>query len=132
MEEKHYVALDEKPFLAALNIAKGSMLGRFYVLKFLFEERYSSPGPTKEMCWYWKNGKLTNEFYGARGFLYLHFMHWKSSRWYSSRRNILPHTPAPWEKLKDVVQVDWQRAAREGFMISPKGIQEISNRVFGV
>ena len=133
MEENRYVSLDENAskLLIALNDIRTSIQGRLRMMKFLFEERYSTPWPSQNMRWYWKKGILTNEFYGARGFLYLHFMNWKSSRWYGNRLNVLSGTPAPWEKLQNIVQLDWRRASADGFMISPSGIQEIAYRVFG-
>jgi Family of unknown function (DUF6625) len=131
MEEKNYAHLDEDLFFASLKALETSMLGKLRNLRFLFQERYSSPGPTEEMRWYWKNGMLTNEFYGSRGFLYLHFMHWKSSRWYMHRGNVLPGARAPWERLENVIHTDWRRANTDGFMISPRGIEEIDYREFG-
>ena len=104
MEEEQPVGIDENRafFLTGLNGVRTSIPGRLRRLRFLLEERYSSPGPTHEMRWYWKNGILMNEFYGERGFLYLHFMHWKSSRWYRNRANVTPGAPAPWETLPDI------------------------------
>ena len=31
--------------------------------------------------WFWRDGRLMNERYQEREFLYLHFMNWKSDRW---------------------------------------------------
>jgi len=133
MEDKRPLAIDEDKslFLKALYGVRASIPGRIRGLNFLFEERYSSPVPTEEMRWYWKDGILTNEFYGPRGFMYLHFMHWKSSRWYLGRPHVLPGATAPWERLPDIVQLDWRRAGNEGFMISPQGIQALTYRMFG-
>lgn len=133
MEQSEPLGIDEEKslFLRALHGARESFSGRIRGLKFLFEERYSTPSPTNEMRWYWKDGLLTNEFYGAREFLYLHFMHWKSDRWYLNRPHVREDATAPWAELTDIVQLDWKRAASEGFMISPKGIQELAYRQFG-
>src|SRR5262249_33283697 len=81
----------------------------------LFEERHStvlSPrrwhdGTMNDpQRWFWKDGRLTNERDGARQFLYLHFMRWKSDRW-------MVHPGAPgegaWLTLPRIVNVDWRR-----------------------
>jgi hypothetical protein len=134
LERQDCVALDEGPFTATLQ-PRG--LGRLCAYlapwrgRSLFVERHSailSPRgwhdgtmnyPRK---WFWRNGRLTNERDGEREFLYLHFMRWKSERW-------MGKTPAPgegaWLRLPRVVQVDWQRAAAEGFCISPEGFTEL-------
>jgi hypothetical protein len=131
MEDDRYVGLDENQLLSVFKLMKREAFWCFNSFDYILQERYSSPGPTEEMRWFWKDGTLTNEFYGRRQFLYLHFMHWKSSRWYPKRPNLKPGTPAPWEKLASLVQFDWRRANADGFMISPKGIQEIAYRMFG-
>jgi hypothetical protein len=133
LKKDEYLSLDERPdkFLAALNGIRASVPGRIRNMKFLFQERYSTPWPTQDMRWYWRNGILTNEFYGARGFLYLHFMNWKSSRWYGKRLNVKQGARAPWESLQNTIQLEWRRASSEGFMISPSGIQEAAYRMYG-
>lgn len=94
-------------------------------LKGFFREAYSTPGPVAQMRWYWKDGILTNEFYPHHPFLYLHFMSWHSSRWYADQPGIDANAAAPWSKLPNVVQMDWRNARKDGFMVSPAGIQPI-------
>lgn len=91
-----------------------------------FHEAYSTPGATDRMRWYWKDGHLTNEFYPHHPFMYLHFMSWHSSRWFSFQSHVEAGAPAPWERLSQIVQIDWREAAKHGFMISPDGIQPIA------
>ncbi|HET7316006.1 MAG TPA: DUF6625 family protein [Sphingomicrobium sp.] len=91
----------------------------------LFREAYSTPGATDRMRWYWKDGRLTNEFYPRHAFMYLHFMSWHSNRWYGDQPGADPNAPAPWSLLPDMVQIDWRDARERGFMISPNGIQPI-------
>jgi hypothetical protein len=99
----------------------------------LFEERHStvlSPRRWHDGTmdyprrWFWKDGRLTNERDGARQFLYLHFMRWKSDRWMQ-----YPVTPGEgaWLTLPRVVAIDWRRAAAEGFCISPAGIGPLAS-----
>jgi hypothetical protein len=90
-----------------------------------FRETYSTPGVTNRMRWYWKGGKLTNEFYPHHPFMYLHFMSWHSNRWYKDQPGAQAAAPAPWSLLPELVQIDWQDARKHGFMISPQGIQPI-------
>ena len=97
---------------------------------FLFREAYSTPMPTTDMRWYWKDGLLSNEFYPKQFFLYLHFMTWQSNKWFRFISNISPGAPAPWQDRTDVVQMDWRRGRDEGFMISPVGIQAIELRTY--
>lgn len=135
LERQDYRGLDEVPFASALR-PRG--LGRMadYLTRrggrSLFVERYStvlSPRgwhdgtmnyPRK---WFWRNGTLTNERDGGREFLYLHFMRWKSERWKEET-----HAPdeGAWLRLPRVVHVEWQRAAAEGFSISPEGFDGIA------
>jgi hypothetical protein len=71
--------------------------------------------------WFWRDGRLTNEFDGAREFLYLHFMRWQSRRWAED-------PPQPGEGAwggRDIMRVDWRRAAVDGFCISPDGFTAI-------
>ena len=92
----------------------------------LFREAYTTPVATQEMRWYWRDGRLTNEFYPHRDFLYLHFMSWRSSRWYGHHPHIAPGAAPPWSRLDRIVQIDWREAREKGFMISPAGIQKIA------
>jgi hypothetical protein len=96
----------------------------------LFRETYSTPGPTHDMRWYWTDGQLTNEFYPHHPFMYLHFMSWHSNRWYQDQQATEPAAPAPWDRLSEVVQIDWRVARTQGFMISPQGIQKLEYRSY--
>ena len=98
--------------------------------RFLFQERYSSPCATRNMNWFWKDGILSNEFYchlrAHRGFLYLHFADWRSSRWYHFHKKYVKRgAKAPWEGIESLINIDWRQAKNEGFMISPHGIGPI-------
>lgn len=93
-----------------------------------FREAYSTPVAASNMRWYWKKGMLSNEFYPHRGFLYLHFMHWRSSRWYPFHRHVRKGAKAPWETTRDVIHMDWRRAREEGFMITHAGIEPMVQR----
>jgi len=125
-DEAHHM-VDERQFTGVIrDLCSGQSR-----VSALFQERYSSPGPAKTMSWFWKDGLLTNEFYSYyresvhRGFLYLHFADWRSSRWYKFHNYIKDGALAPWEGLQRIVQMDWRRAKSEGFMISPDGILPI-------
>ena len=70
--------------------------------KVLFEERYTTPLPHSTMRWVWKDGILSNEFYRREQnseFMYLHFLFWHSSKWFSSLERVSKDAVAPWEKL---------------------------------
>ena len=82
------------------------------------------------MRWLWEKGRLTNEFYPLHPFMYLHFMSWHSSRWYESQADVQPGATAPWTRLDDIVQLDWRDARKNGFMVSPRGIQPIERRIY--
>jgi hypothetical protein len=93
----------------------------------LFVERYSTVLSTRgwhdgtmnyPQRWFWRRGRVTNEYDGDREFLYLHFMRWQSGRWMSNPR--APGETA-WQRLENIVHVDWRRVAAEGFCISPDG-----------
>jgi hypothetical protein len=133
LEEPANAWFDENDFAAALRRRGAGMVlrGRRSQLRFFFREAYTTPAATDRMRWYWRDGQLTNEFYPHRGFLYLHFMNWHNSRYYGGRPYIVPGTPAPWERLERIVQMDWRDAARDGFMISPAGIQPIEPLTYG-
>lgn len=127
-DERHF-GLDEGALTKLLRPRRKHIFRRLMAPKALFCERYSTPGveaiawpdgSSGAEEWYWKEGKLTNGVFPG-GLPYLHFMLWQSNRW---RR---PHMgPAPWPLLDDVVQCDWRDAAKKGFSISPRGIQEIN------
>ncbi len=123
-----HVHFDEDHFTRALKRLRSPSV------KFLFQERYSSPDPCSSMRWYWRDGNLTNEFYfhamPHRGFLYLHFAAWHSSRHYMWYETVAEGARAPWEISADVVALDWRRASSEGFMISPRGFQPIERPAY--
>lgn len=89
-----------------------------------FREAYSTPGITDRMRWYWKDGRLRNEYYPHHEFMYLHFMSWHSNRWLNSQPGA-PNGQAPWPVNPNVVRMDWRNARKDGFMISPQGIGPI-------
>jgi hypothetical protein len=67
--------------------------------------------------WFWKAGRLTTEHDTDREFLYLHFMRWQSARWIN---NPPARGEAAWVG-RDIIRLDWRRAAAEGFCVSPEG-----------
>lgn len=91
----------------------------------LFRESYSTPAATHTMRWFWKNGRLTNEYYPHHEFAYLHFMSWHSNRWLGHQPGVTAGARAPWSELPEVIRMDWRDARRLGFMISPHGIGPI-------
>jgi len=130
-----HVHFDEVHFTKAikrLEALSGTEAG--VPIRTMFQERYSSPDPCHGMRWYWKDGDLTNEFYRHamphRGFLYLHFAAWHSSRHYMWYETVSAGSKAPWEGGADVVKLDWRRARTEGFMISPQGFEKIQLPVY--
>jgi hypothetical protein len=72
--------------------------------------------------WYWRDGHLTNDRDGAREFLYLHFMRWRTLRYRPPLRH---ETEGAWLQLKRTVSVDWRDAARNGFTIGAEGFQPL-------
>ncbi len=114
----------------ALNLPDDHPLRR----NLLFVERYSTVLSSRgwhdgtmnyPRCWFWRNGRLTNDRDDAREFLYLHFMRWQSKRWTNN-------PPAAGEGAwlnRDVMQTDWHRAGRNGFCISAEGFSELAGRV---
>lgn len=127
MEEEAYNGFDEAGFYNLFRGRKAKLMGMVGANppRGLFREGYTSPVPASPMRWYWRDGRLTNEFYPHRGFLYLHFMHWRSSRWYAWFPHIAADAQPPWSRLPNIVQMDWRDARENGFMISPAGIQPI-------
>lgn len=140
LEQPQHVSMDESHFTAVFAPPAANPSGLRRVVDYfdpcrrglLFVERYStvlSPRGWHDgtmnypQKWYWQRGRLTNERDGDREFLYLHFMRWQSDRWMSN-------PPAPgegaWQGLERVVHLTWQRAAAQGFCISPEGFTEIS------
>jgi hypothetical protein len=133
MEEEDYNGFDEAGFyhlFRGRNVRLMAALGRKRP-RCLFREAYSSPVPGPPMRWYWRGGRLTNEFYPHRDFLYLHFMHWRSSRWYGWFPHIAAGASPPWSRLPLVVQMDWRQARERGFMVSPGGIEPIEETRWG-
>lgn len=132
MRRTDNVGFDERAFY---NVFRGAQ-ARFLrpvgspSVRCFFREAYSTPVATREMRWYWKDGRLSNEFYPDQGFMYLHFMSWHSNRWFAGQTHIRPGAAAPWSQLGDVVRMNWQDARRDGFMISPAGIEPIVPRTF--
>ncbi|MFN3389268.1 MAG: DUF6625 family protein [Allosphingosinicella sp.] len=133
MEAADYTGFDEAGFHALFRGRKAKLLGMIGKRppRCLFREAYTTPVATDAMRWYWRDGRLTNEYYPHRDFLYLHFMSWRSSRWYASHPHIAPGAEPPWSRLEKVVQMDWREAREKGFMISPSGIQPIAPRRYG-
>jgi hypothetical protein len=134
LEQPHYVGLDEVPFASALKPRGFRRIAGYFDPgrhRSLFIERYSTiliprgwhDGTMNYLRkWFWRRGRLTNERDGEREFLYLHFMRWKYEQW-------MPETPAQgegaWLKLERIVHTEWQRAAAEGFCISPEGFTRV-------
>jgi len=131
--KKEHIGFDENHFTIALLDMKGSryLMWKKNNNRLLFQERYSSPGPTKSMKWFWKDGILSNEFYcfvnprEHRGFLYLHFMDWFNNRWYAYHNYVCEGAKAPWQGIENIIKLDWRRTRDEGFMVSPEGISPI-------
>ena len=126
------VGFDERAFYNVFRGARARLVRGWGVrpVRCFFREAYSTPAATREMRWYWKDGRLSNEFYPDQGFLYLHFMYWQSNRWFGGQRHIRPGAAAPWSQLDEVVRMDWRNARRDGFMISPAGIEPIEPRTY--
>ena len=123
MEDPEYAGFDESGFYTWFRGSRRGLTGPGGPKgRFLFREAYTSPAPTDRMRWYWRKGRLTNEFYPHRGFLYLHFAMWRSSRWYSGHPHIATGAVPPWQRLEQVVRTDWRDARRHGFTIGPDGI----------
>ncbi len=124
-ERPDYVNFDERAFYNFV-APRGRWLARRTAsasIRPFFREAYSTPAATDRMRWYWKDGQLTNEFYPHHPHMYLHFMSWHSSRWLGDQPGADPDAPPPWDLLPDLVRTDWRDARKEGFMISPEGIE---------
>lgn len=123
-EQEQHAGADEREFY---NIFRGRWTRLASRLRrdrprCLFREAYSTPAARADMRWYWKEGRLTNEFYPHHPFMYLHFMNWHSSRWSGEQPDCSPDRPAPWSELPQVAQMDWNAARTDGFSISAAGI----------
>ena len=127
LRERDYLSFDERKFFNFLRGTRARLLAKvgFQQPQCLFQERYSTPAATDHMRWYWQDGTLTNEFYPHHPFMYLHFMSWHSNRWLGSQQHVQEDAPAPWARLREVVQIDWRDARKSGFMIGPDGIKDI-------
>ncbi len=126
-----YRNFDERAFFNLMTNRRASLLGKSVEpeIRCYFHEAYSTPAATDRMRWYWKEGKLTNEFYPHHPFMYLHFMSWHSNRWLAEQPGAAAQ--APWQSLSEIVQMDWRDARKHGFMISPQGITRIEERLDG-
>ena len=97
----------------------------------LFIEQHSTPLSYKQWWdksdifpteWRWYDGKLTNNKDGDREFLYLHFMNWKSNKYYFIKKDGLKvNGEAAWSKLEKYVNVGIDSAASNGYCISELG-----------
>jgi hypothetical protein len=132
MARTDYVNFDERAFYKVFRGTPARLLQGFGApsVRCFFREAYSTPAATSEMRWYWKDGRLSNEFYPDVGFMYLHFMYWHSDRWLASQAHVRAGAAAPWSQLDEIVRMDWRDARSDGFMISPAGIEPITPRSF--
>ena len=101
-----------------------------YQRKALFNETHASilaPRPWYDgsmehpQVWYWRDGALTNARDGAKQFLYLHFMNFKSNRYLPAPYN---EEPSAWMKLDSIIGMD-QSDLSQGFQISPQGFHAL-------
>jgi hypothetical protein len=125
MHKPHYFRVYDREFTRLFE--PGGALAH---LRTRFVEEYStilSPRGWRDgtmnypLRWFWKNGRLTNAADGERDFLYLHVMRWRSLR----HAGAMPAaTEGAWTRLDQIVKLDWGRAGRDGFCISPDGITE--------
>jgi hypothetical protein len=120
-----YVEFDERAFFKIFRSRRRWIGPGMQSRLCLFREGYSTPGAAHDMRWFWKDGRLTNEFYPQHPFMYLHFMSWHSNRWYAHPQGVAADALPPWKSLEDIVQMDWRQARRQGFMISQNGIEPI-------
>jgi hypothetical protein len=128
-----YVNFDERALFNLLTKRRRRLLRKEAEpeIRCYLHEAYSTPAATDRMRWYWKDGRLTNEFYPHHPFMYLHFMSWHSDRWLAEQPGAAPGARAPWRCLPEIVQMDWRDAGRDGFMISPRGITRIEWPSYG-
>ena len=141
MANKEYQRLDESRFSKVFLRHKKhpQWLRRLYHLvdplqgDGFFKEQYSTilaPIPWLDgsmdhpQVWFWQNGKLTNNQDGGRGFLYLHFMNWKSAAWLPKIRG----EKAAWQDLEVINHVPDGRA-ENGFRIDRKGFHPLNETV---
>jgi len=94
-----------------------------------FKEQYSTilaPVPWHDGSfdhpqeWLWQKGRLTNRRDGAREFLYLHFMNWKSSRYLRKYKG----EDAAWETLDRLVHFDVAQDVK-GWWMTRRGFHQL-------
>ncbi len=95
-----------------------------------FEERFTTPltwfawtdGSHRHPSrWFWRDGTITNDIDGERTFPYLHIANYKNNR-YLAR---IHGSTAAWSALPQVVQLPIERAVREGWTVSARGISPL-------
>jgi hypothetical protein len=101
----------------------------------LFTERYSTPGRrwidgslSHPRRWIWRKGKLVEDTIQRREYMYLHFMIWHSRRWHAHLSGQGAEESGAWLKLDTPINVNWKRAAKNGFCISPDGFTAAPQR----
>ena len=131
--DREYKNFDERAFFNLLTKSRARLFRKSgeREIRCYFHEAYSTPAATDRMRWYWTEGTLTNEFYPNHPFMYLHFMSWHSDRWLGEQPGAAPGAQAPWQRLPEIVQMDWRDARKNGFMISPQGITRIEEPRYG-
>ncbi|NPD16430.1 hypothetical protein HOY34_14615 [Xinfangfangia sp. D13-10-4-6] len=123
-----HVGIDERQFshlIRPRSLLRRLDPRRLWSWKYLFAERYTTPGGTERWprnaespaLWQWKDGVLSHGDPNAPP-LYLHLMFWNSDRWLPEHLR-----PAPWTQLPQIMQCDWREAAEKGFTISAAGIR---------
>jgi hypothetical protein len=130
-KQEQHAGTDEREFYNIFR-GRGTKIARWLGRdrpRCLLREAYSTPGARSDIRWYWKDGKLTNEFYPHHPFMYLHFMNWHSNRWCDAQARCSPDGPAPWSELSQIAQMDWKAARKDGFSISPAGILPLDQAV---
>jgi hypothetical protein len=127
-----YRGLDEAKYRRVFRSHSSRVLDFLLRRRFrsLFVERYSTVGRRGNwpdgsnrgpLEWCWRDGRLTAPGPGGDEYLYLHFMSWRS------RPRPGKEVP-PWLALdRPLVQVDWREAERDGFRLSPRGIEPIGD-----
>ena len=127
--KESYCHLDEAGFAnAIMRLCGEKTIFKAFAQKALFQERYTTPLPHGQTRWIWKNGVLSNEFYMREQnsrFIYLHFLFWHSRKWFDSLERVSTEAIAPWQKIDEIVKMDWRLAGTDGFMISQGGIEPI-------
>lgn len=139
-EMKEHVGIDEGAYSRIFRRRKKASKLYFFLMWFLnpyqrnicFEEQYTTIlAPIKWLdnsyehpeTWYWINGTLTNIKDGERGFLYLHFMNWKSNTWLPKESQ-----PAKWTQVKSIINFKLQNDDYK-FMINDTGFHRYKKDV---